>query len=265
VTGLYYAQARYYEPRGGRFISEDGARDGLNWYAYCNSNPMRYIDPSGLIYMPPVYIPSPELMYRGIRAVGKAYITIDATVNTVKDITNSVANDIREDLVNFNWSNTEPEVIAEAKRLSSYKGQLVIKHNIEQLPRAGAFGAIFLPSYKSDEYWKSQEFVDTLDHEWSHNIQLQELGVLIYTFGIFIPSAMSGGLSNDIYYKRPWEASADNIGGVTRDSHTDKDIILGLLYYEALLSLRNPFSIRNNISKIVKLFNDINDLFGSNK
>jgi len=29
-------------------ITEDPARDGLNWYAYCGGNPIRYIDPSGL-------------------------------------------------------------------------------------------------------------------------------------------------------------------------------------------------------------------------
>ena len=31
----------------GRFTSVDPAKDGLNWYAYCNNNPVAYIDPSG--------------------------------------------------------------------------------------------------------------------------------------------------------------------------------------------------------------------------
>jgi len=29
-------------------MSEDPTRDGLNWYAYCNGNPMAFVDPSGM-------------------------------------------------------------------------------------------------------------------------------------------------------------------------------------------------------------------------
>jgi len=48
ISGMYYAQARYYEPTINRFISEDPIKDRNNWYQYCNSNPLRLIDPSGL-------------------------------------------------------------------------------------------------------------------------------------------------------------------------------------------------------------------------
>lgn len=50
-TGLIYLRARYYDPGLGRFISEDPIRDGLNWYVYCGNNPIRFIDPSGLLEM----------------------------------------------------------------------------------------------------------------------------------------------------------------------------------------------------------------------
>ncbi len=46
-TGFIYLRARYYDPTIGRFISENPIRDGLNWYAYCNNNPVMYVDPSG--------------------------------------------------------------------------------------------------------------------------------------------------------------------------------------------------------------------------
>ena len=36
-----------YEPRTGRFTSEDPICSGLNWYTYCGNNPIRFIDPSG--------------------------------------------------------------------------------------------------------------------------------------------------------------------------------------------------------------------------
>ncbi|MBQ3055518.1 MAG: DUF4329 domain-containing protein [Oscillospiraceae bacterium] len=47
-TGFIYLRARYYDPNLGRFTTEDPARDGLNWYVYCNNNPINYVDPWGL-------------------------------------------------------------------------------------------------------------------------------------------------------------------------------------------------------------------------
>ena len=53
-TGLYYLNARYYDPSIGRFISADSinyldpsSEQGLNLYAYCGNNPVMYTDPSG--------------------------------------------------------------------------------------------------------------------------------------------------------------------------------------------------------------------------
>ena len=46
-TGLYYFNARWYDPELGRFVSEDPAGQGTNWYSYCGNNPQTYTDPSG--------------------------------------------------------------------------------------------------------------------------------------------------------------------------------------------------------------------------
>ncbi|MDD7718567.1 MAG: DNRLRE domain-containing protein [Eubacteriaceae bacterium] len=52
-SGLYYMNARYYNPAEGRFISQDSYRGELDeldqWhlYAYCANNPINYTDPSG--------------------------------------------------------------------------------------------------------------------------------------------------------------------------------------------------------------------------
>lgn len=48
VSGLYYAQARYYEPKVARFGAEDPIGNGVNWYTYCENNPVVFIDPLGL-------------------------------------------------------------------------------------------------------------------------------------------------------------------------------------------------------------------------
>ncbi|HET6644084.1 MAG TPA: RHS repeat-associated core domain-containing protein [Fimbriimonadales bacterium] len=46
--GLKLLGHRYYDPSLGRFLSRDIARDGRNWYAYCECNPLRLIDYDGL-------------------------------------------------------------------------------------------------------------------------------------------------------------------------------------------------------------------------
>jgi RHS repeat-associated protein len=47
-SGLIYMRARYYEPSTGRFISEDPARDGINWFLYASNSPGLRVDQTGL-------------------------------------------------------------------------------------------------------------------------------------------------------------------------------------------------------------------------
>jgi len=47
--GLVLMGHRYYDTRIGRFISQDPAGDGDNWYAYCGNDPVDGSDPSGLL------------------------------------------------------------------------------------------------------------------------------------------------------------------------------------------------------------------------
>lgn len=51
-SGLVYLRARMYDPITGNFITEDPAKDGLNWYVYCAGNPVMRIDPWGMEYIP---------------------------------------------------------------------------------------------------------------------------------------------------------------------------------------------------------------------
>jgi RHS repeat-associated protein len=46
-TGPVYMRARYYEPWTGRFLSEDPAMDGTNWYVYCGNDPVGRVNRDG--------------------------------------------------------------------------------------------------------------------------------------------------------------------------------------------------------------------------
>jgi len=47
-TGLQLLGHRYYDPAVGRFLTPDPIKDGRNWFAYCENNPLNATDPTGL-------------------------------------------------------------------------------------------------------------------------------------------------------------------------------------------------------------------------
>ncbi len=47
-TGLQLLGHRYYDPAVGRFLTPDPIKDGRNWFAYCENNPLTAADPEGL-------------------------------------------------------------------------------------------------------------------------------------------------------------------------------------------------------------------------
>ncbi|TFE19413.1 RHS repeat-associated core domain-containing protein [Cohnella luojiensis] len=85
-TQYYYLQARYYDPRPARFISEDtyegeiGNPLTLNLYTYAHSNPIEYTDPTGhyVDMSKPKNDPEPRLGYNS-----KDGILIHITVESV--------------------------------------------------------------------------------------------------------------------------------------------------------------------------------------
>lgn len=64
-AGLILMGHRYYDPRTGRFITQDPAGSGDNWYAYANNDPVNSIDPSGLSTGLPGTLGAPDQHYSG--------------------------------------------------------------------------------------------------------------------------------------------------------------------------------------------------------
>ena len=48
-TGLTYHWNRWRNEEGNAWLSQDPIRDGMNWYAYCNGDPINYTDPDGRV------------------------------------------------------------------------------------------------------------------------------------------------------------------------------------------------------------------------
>ena len=52
-SGLKLLGHRYYDPYTGRFLTRDHAKYARNWYSYCENNPLKSTDASGLASIPP--------------------------------------------------------------------------------------------------------------------------------------------------------------------------------------------------------------------
>jgi RHS repeat-associated protein len=46
-SGLKLLGHRYYDASTGRFLTRDPAKDGRNWYGYCENNPANSVDTAG--------------------------------------------------------------------------------------------------------------------------------------------------------------------------------------------------------------------------
>lgn len=66
-------------------------------------------------------------------------------------------------------------------------------------------------------------------HEYGHTIQLAVLGPTRYLTCIGLPSWQKWGY--DPYYDKPWEVTADILGGVEKRNPSQKKIKDGLEYF----------------------------------
>ncbi|MEG1859349.1 MAG: hypothetical protein RR193_03310, partial [Christensenellaceae bacterium] len=152
----------------------------------------------------------------------KPHTAIDTIMqNIAQNIINSIPNEIKEDIKNFDMSNQSENKVLESNYFSAYKGSLVIRHDIEGMTSWGIFGTIFL---NKSETTSSFDSINTVKHEYGHNVQEEELGLLKYIQYIAIPSviAFNQNLTNEEYYSNPWERSADIFGGVDRKNYTEE-------------------------------------------
>jgi len=262
-TQELYLRARQYDPSTGRFISEDVAHDGANWYAYCGNDPIKFVDPSGnyskstkvrqqeiLNPKPPAPTPAPKKPsysnYHRSSTVRTDIIKNSPTYNPnvvgpkVNPTIKAIKEAFKKDFENFDWNNTDEQKALDSTYFSAYKGQFIIRTNWD---RSGSFGIMFLSHNQDNKPYGA----NTVKHEYGHFLQLQELGPAKYLFGIGIPSMLNG--STKPYYSQDWEVDADVRGGVDKQDtmyvsqrhyHTPGSEESGERYMDMLKSMNGP-------------------------
>ena len=128
---------------------------------------------------------------------------------------------LKNDINNYNHNNCDEIKVIEANYFSSYKNHFVLRTNRK---RSGSFWILFI-SRKVNKY-KNPE--DVVRHEYGHALQLKEMGLIKYTVFIGIPSLLN--LGNGYYYDKPWEITADTLGGVRSRIHKEYNIVKGNEY-----------------------------------
>jgi hypothetical protein len=130
------------------------------------------------------------------------------------------AEDIYEDFANFDSDNSDVSKVYESNYFSSYNGALVVRHSSDFLTSWAIGNTIFL-NHSEDSGTPTQRG-NTLNHEYGHVLQCQDLGFIGFMGKAAIPSLVYNVLSRDSdvllnnYYNMPWEYDADRRGGVNR-------------------------------------------------
>ena len=107
-SGTYYLRNRNYDPAIGGFTSEDPAQRGLNWYAYCDGNPIMFVDPFGLVRVNiEEYAKAMGATTSIYQKGGKDYISVTYG-GTSQNYTYSGSKKIDDSTLNsrFNWENS---------------------------------------------------------------------------------------------------------------------------------------------------------------
>jgi len=88
-TGFVYLRNRYMDPSLGRFITEDPARWGRNWYRYASQNPIRFADPLGLWDEDQIIMPECEQSRVNIQSVMNAqrrgFVTMERFIENLRE------------------------------------------------------------------------------------------------------------------------------------------------------------------------------------
>ena len=100
-SGLKLLDHRYYDPTIGRFLTRDPAKDGRNWYSYCENNPISYFDAEGLkktlviivgdLLDPDIRSSAYKLIAALVAHYGDTYHIVTRVCNTPEEVISALA------------------------------------------------------------------------------------------------------------------------------------------------------------------------------
>ena len=227
-TKLYYLINRYYDPEVGRFINADDIKyldpetlGGINLFAYCNNNPVMYVDPMGTSWLL-VFAIVALFLFTPVGGVA-AQVVATTTSYVGLAVASIWDEEIREDMNRISWNpfNSNAKAVFGSNKISFYKGMPVF---LKDSGRSGSFFVISLNRYRDE---------DELRHERGHGWQAMMMGIGTFGITVAIPSPLALGpwAANNKYYSAPWETLPDILGGVQGRTHTAEEIKLAWGYY----------------------------------
>ncbi len=247
AAGLYYFNARWYDAELGRFTTEDPARDGLNWYIYCGNNPIKYTDPTGLLFGIDDFLFSAIGNLTGLRDDGiwegtkqnfvESWKSVGGTLNTFED--NDSIGDVAFDALELAYRLTWGLFTETIGGIMAYiaiqlEGAVTERHGDTQLIKkknggASAWGSKTIGGVGSLDDPRINVRDWNRDHEQGHYYQSMILGPLYY-FVVGIPSKVRRLIwkkqrnSHATYYNDFYtEYWANMLAGLEIETHPDTD------------------------------------------
>lgn len=174
-------------------------------YAYCGNEPIANYDPAGNYYAK-----VEDRITTGCGGRG------GIPAATVKPNLDQQPKRDKVGLIDF-ITNTDEQVVLEAKRFAFYKGVPVVKLPIGT--DAFSFGIMVLGDGVANRY----NAIETVQHEYGHAVHYHLAGVGSYAINAFAPSLAGYWLGDDNYdtnyYSYVYEYTADVLGGVNRSNY----------------------------------------------
>lgn len=170
-TGLSYHWNRWRSEDGNSWLSQDPARDGLNWYGYAGQNPINFVDPNGEIQYPILSLHKMQEADSNTKLTGSNLLLNSkgcavAAISNMLNLSLEFVNDTYVENGNLNWQKVADDYgwkLSSENNNSFTKAQYAKQDN----NRKGDFYTIINVNYtvkgKNGDHWVGLQKVVTED------------------------------------------------------------------------------------------------------